>query len=224
MPPSQPEAAPYDDAPEGNPLEGGIVNASPEEQEMADRFVGRAWELIYDDQTFPGIVETLRGGAEGGDPVQGLAHATDMVVARIGQAAEEAGQQLQPDPVMHAFGDIFEELAEISRRAKIKDYSQDRDAFEGAYYQALDLYRARLDKAGVINKESHQQGLQYLMEADQNGTLDKLMRELAESDASGQAGGEELPPEEQKPRKAKGMGTALGAPPEVKDEIMRSVG
>jgi len=221
LPPTQPEAAPYDTAPEGNPLKQGMVQASPEEQANADQFVGRAWQLIYDDKTFPQIVEMLRGGAgEGatGNPVQGLAETTDMIVARVGQAAEESGATLMPDAVMHAFGDILEELAEISRRAKIKDYAQDRDSLEGAYFQALDLYRDRLQKAGVLDQAEHQRGLEQLMEADQDGTLEQIMRQLAESEDSGQAGGEV--PEEPAPKR-KGMASAMGAPPAVKEEIVK---
>jgi hypothetical protein len=200
-----------------------MVQASPEEQANADQFVGRAWQLIYDDKTFPKIVEMLRGGAgkgATGNPVQGLAETTDMIVARVGQAAEESGATLMPDAVMHAFGDILEELAEVSRRAKIKDYAQDRDALEGAYFQALDLYRDRLQKSGVLDQASHQQGLEQLMEADQDGTLEQIMRQLAESEDSGQAGGE-VPEETAPAPKRKGMGSAMGTPPAVKEEIMK---
>jgi hypothetical protein len=208
--------------PLNSPMAGGMVQASPEEQEMADQFVGRAWELIYDDETFPQIVEMLKGGGgEAGDPVKGLAQATDMVVAKVGQAAEDEGAKLQPDPVFHAFGDILEELAEVSRRAKIKDYAQDHAALETAYFQALDIYRERLASAGVLDEESHKQGMAQLMQADKDGTLEKIMRELAESDAAGQAGGEEPPPES-KPKR-KGMGTAIAAPPGAKEELMERV-
>jgi hypothetical protein len=61
------------------------------------------------------------------------------------------------------------------------------------------------------------------MQADKDGTLEKIMRELAESDASGQAGGPVGPrPGDEKPKR-RGMGTALGAPPEAKEELTRRV-
>ena len=214
------------------PMAGGLKQATPEEQAAADRFVGRAWQLIYADETFPTIIEMLRGGAgpaaspeqggpppaagaapeavppEGmppeaggasppeagvppeaapgepveGDPVAGLAQATDMVVALVGQAAEDAGVPLQPDVVFHAAGDILEELAEISRRAKIKDYSKDPDALETAWFQALDLYRERLQGAGVIDQQHAQADLDRLIAADKDGTYEKIMRDLAAND------------------------------------------
>lgn len=260
------------------PMAEGMQDATPEEQAMYEQFVGRAWQLIYDDRTFPHIVEMLRGGAgpatpeavppegapppgamppeaggvppgappppegggvptaqvpppEGGaipgevppegpsppegetptgegDPTAGLASATDMVVAKVGEAAEEAGQELQPDVVFHAAGDIFEELAEISRRANIKDYSEDPDALESAWFQALDLYRERLQSAGGIDQGAAQADLDRLVKADADGTFEKIMRSLADSDGSGPAGGAEPPP--QKEKKPKGFNAAMG--------------
>jgi len=194
----------------------GITQASPEEQEQADRLVGRAMELIYSDNMFPQVVAMLEGGAgqdeEGntadGDPIQGLAMATDMVISRVGQAAEDAGEQLMPDAAHHAFGDILEELAEVSRRGKIKDYSQDAQALEAAYFQALDLYRERLQGAGVIDQEHAKGDLSKLQEMDQNGQLERIMRDLAANDRAGVAGGEPPPPETEK--KPKGFNAAMG--------------
>ena len=259
-PPPEPPMEPGGQETQGDPLgpmASGLKQASPEEQEAADRFVGRAWQLIYDDNTFPTVVEMLRGGAGTaepgaalpvpppevggapglspeevppevggagsppsappdeaspdevpGDPVKGLAQATDMVVALVGQAAEDAGVPLQPDVVFHAAGDILEELAEISRRAKIKDYSKDPDALETAWFQALDLYRERLQGAGVIDQQSAQADLDRLIAADKDGTYEKIMRDLAASDESGPAGGPEPPP--QKEKRPKGFNAAMG--------------
>ena len=315
-----PNAAPDEAPPEVPPEEGGqqlptdnmnapmadaLQDATPEEQAQYEQFVGRAWQLIYDDRTFPHVVEMLRGGAgppnpeeaapqqgapgeppqagaaptggvppeappggvpseaggaplppeaggapppeaggappppaapppeagnvppeaggappeatpEGdtggadnpGDPVGGLASATDMVVAKVGETAEQAGEKLQPDVVFHAAGDILEELAEISRRAKIKDYSDDPDALESAWFQALDLYRSRLQSAGAIDQPHAQADLQKLIEADKNGTYERIMRSLSDQDQSGPAGGPEPPP--QKEKKPKGFNAAMG--------------
>jgi hypothetical protein len=171
--------------------EMGITQASPEEQAEMERFVGRAWELIYSDNTFPQIVTMLEGGAEEGnegDPVGGLAAATEMVVARVAQAADQAGHQVPPDVLYHAGADILEELAEVSRRGKIKDYSQDKDGLERAWLMALDRFRERLTRVGEIDQGSAKADLDRLVAMDQNGTLEKIMRDLAASDEAGQAG------------------------------------
>jgi hypothetical protein len=191
----------------------GITQASPEEQQQKDHFVKKAWELIYSDQMWPQILQMLEGGADDtqdGDPVQGLATATEMVVARVGQAAEQAGETLQPDVVYDAGADILEELADVSAIGKIKDYSKDPDALEKAWFTALDMFRQRLADAGEIDQEGAKADLDKLVQMDQNGTLEKIMRDLAANDDAGPAGGEEGPGGPNAPRgfKPKGLGVA----------------
>lgn len=282
-----------------DPLSGGLQRAPQNEQDQADRFVMRAWQLIYSDQMFPQVLQVLTGGqtppggapggepagggapegpsepesqaedtgeggepagqgaeaetppentGEGGqeeptqglvenvqagtpappppdqnappdqaaaggssgDPARGLAQAADMIVTHVGDVAAQAGEQLIPDAVFHAAGDIVEELAEISRRAHIKDYSQDRNALESAWFQFLDIYRQRLASHGVLDTQHAQQDMSRLVQADKNGTLERIMRELAAEDGSGQAGGPPVPPNEAKGTKPKGFNAAMG--------------
>lgn len=216
MPPEQ--QAPPDAAmpPAVGDQEEGITPASPEEEEERERMVGRAWELIYDDNTFPRIVEMLAGsGGEGGgegDPAKGLAMATEMVVARVAEAADRAGHQIPPDVLYHGGADILEELAEVSRRGGIKDYSQDQDALERAWLDAIEIFRDRLAKSGELDQASAKTDLDRLIAMDQNGMLEKIMRDLDASDNAGQAGtaGPNAPegfaPPSFKPR---GMGAAM---------------
>ena len=108
-----------------------------------------------------------------------------MVVARVGQAAEQAGETLQPDVVYHAGADILEELADVSAIGKIKDYSNDPDALEKAWFVALDMFRERLAGVNEIDQEGAKADLDRLSQMDQNGTLEKIMRDLAASDQAG---------------------------------------
>lgn len=193
-----------------------ITQATPEEQAQKDHFVKKAWELIYSDEMWPQVLKMLEGGADetqDGDPVHGLATATEMIVARVGQAAEQAGETLSPDAVYHAGADILEELADVSGIGKIKDYSKDPDALERAWFTALDMFRERLANANEIDQEGAKGDLDRLVRMDQNGTLEKIMRDLAASDESGQAGGPEGPggPNAPKGFKPKGLGVAAQA-------------
>jgi hypothetical protein len=186
--------------------------ATPEEQAQADRFLAKAWELIYDDNTFPKIVDMLEGGIgeDGqGDPEQGLAKATDLVVSRVAAVAEEAGEPVDPIVLYHAGADVFEDLAEVSRRGRIKDFSQDSDGLERAWFMALDMYRDRLTQSGALDEADAKAGLDQLQRADENGSLERIMRNLAGNQNAGQAGGEEIPPEAA--RRPKGFGQAMGA-------------
>jgi hypothetical protein len=208
---------PPDDAipPAVGDQEEGVTQASPEEQAAFDKFVEKAWELIYSDQVWPQVLEMLEGGGDDtqeGDPVRGLAVATESIVARVAQAADQAGDRLQPDVVFHAAGDILEELAEVSARGKIKDYSKDPDALESAWFQALDMFRERLDGVGEIDQQHAQMDMEKLIQMDDNGTLEKIMRDLAANDKSGPAGGPEPGPNAPQGFKPRGMGVAAEAP------------
>lgn len=223
MPPERmPPEAPPEVPPDGSqqmPVEGlqdQPVQASPEEQAAMEKFVVRAWQLVYSDEMFPQIVEMLKGGGEAegqGDPVRGLAMATDLVTNRIAKAAEEAGEPLQPDVLYHAGTEVLEDLAEISRVGRIKDYSKDPDGLERAWFEALDLFRNRMQQNGTLDEASMKAGQDELVRADQDGSLERIMRGLADMDKSGQAGGREPPPEggNMPPPRPRGMGTAMGA-------------
>ncbi|MEC5323315.1 hypothetical protein [Aurantimonas sp. A3-2-R12] len=164
---------------------------SPEEQALYDKFVGKAFMLVYDEKFFPTVIEMLKGE---GDPIEGLAVASSKVIARVMTAAKDAGQELAGDVLFHGAKEIFEDLAELSRRAGIKDFSQDPDALEGAYFRALDQFRMFLEESGGINREAAQADLAMLQQMDEAGELEGLFRDLAAKD---DAGGPEPEPTQQ---------------------------
>lgn len=166
-------------APPAEPQIGELQNASPEEQEQYDRFVSRGMELIFDEKMLPGIVDMLEGG---GDPVEGLARTSTLVIGRIATAAEKAGEKLHGDVVMHAGTEIVEHLADVSKEAGIKDFEQDPDALEGAYFRTLDQFRMLMTDAGRIDQEAAQRDMDTLQKMDEGGQLEPLMRKLAEED------------------------------------------
>lgn len=153
--------------------------ASPEEQALYDKVVAQAFDLIYDKRMLPGVVEMLKGG---GDPVEGLATAAAQITARVASAAQQAGQQIPPDVLLHAGTEIYEDLADLSGKVGIKDFSQDQDAFEGAYFRALDQFRMLVQEAGGADQKSAQADLAKLEQMDQSGELEKMLMGLAEND------------------------------------------
>lgn len=199
------QPAPPDDQDPGIPTE--TEQATPEEQAEYGRFVGKAFELMYKNRNVTiALIKSLRGA---GDPVQGLADTASSVVLRVATAAEKAGQKVNPEVLLHAGTEIFEELADMSRLAKIKDFSQDRQAWEGAYYRALDQVRVTLQQAGRIDQGKAQKSLSKIEEMDRNGDLEKMLRTLDEEDSAtrGEEGGE---PMEDEPKQPGGIGAAAG--------------
>lgn len=178
---SDPRAAPAEPPmppEEGQPL-GEAQQASPEEQEQYNHFVAKAYELIYDRSLLPGILDMLAGE---GDPMEGLARASAMVIKRLMDMAEGAGDKLSGDVILHAGTEVFEDLANLAKEAKIFDFSADQDAFEGAYFRMLDQLRNMLQQSGKIDQQAAAKDLQTLMEMDQGGKLEEIMRGLAADD------------------------------------------
>lgn len=173
---------PPDQAAQEGTAIGEMQQATPEEQAQYDHFVAKAYDLIYDQKTLPKIVDMLDG--DGQDPMEGLARATALIVGRIGDAAEKAGEHLSGDVVLHAGTEIFEDLANLSRVANIKDYSQDRDALEGAYFRALDIFRGMLQEAGALDQGAAAADMDRLTQMDADGQLEAVFQSLAERDAA----------------------------------------
>lgn len=212
MPPMTPED-PAMPPPEGDPAmqeppaeqvpdqPAGDQQASPEEQAAYEQFVAHGLLLVYSNpKMFGQVVKMLEGG---GEPQEGLARATALVVARVLSAAEKAQQQIPGDVVFHAGKEIFEDLAELSGRAGIKDYGEDQDALEGAFFKAADQLRTMLQESGKIDQQAAASDMERLQQMDQSGELQKMFEDLAAKDDEG-AGGE-MPPPEDKPR-----GLAMG--------------
>ncbi|GAA4108928.1 hypothetical protein ACFFTN_01515 [Aminobacter aganoensis] len=167
------------------PVQGGLgesVQASPEEQADYERFIGRAFELIYNQQMLPQVLGLLQGE---GDPKEGLARAATMIIGRVAGAAQQAGTKLSGDVLLHAGTAVFEDLANLASEAGIHDFGEDRDGLEGAYFKALDLYREMLQQSGQLDEAAVAQDLDQLMRADQDGQLEAMFRRLSEEDAAG---------------------------------------
>ena len=175
-PPPQAGAPP---AEEGEPQ----PNVTPEEQAELDRFVDKAFELIYDDAVQPKILKRLGGE---GNPVDGLAATTAMVVKRVEDSAEKAGQPVSPDILFHGGKQILEDLAELSERAGIYEY--DQEELDGAGLRALDLYRDAKAKSGTLDEGAIKQDFDAVVQADQQGQLGQMFPGLEEF-GGGQAGG-----------------------------------
>lgn len=153
--------------------------ASPEEQALYDKIVGQAMNLVYDKKFMPQVLKMLEGE---GDPVEGLARAAALVIARIATSGEKAGIKMKGDVLHHAGTEILEDLAELSKEAGIKDYSQDSDALEAAYFRALDMFRVMMQEAGRLKPETAQKDMAMLQQMDQSGKLESMLRGLSQND------------------------------------------
>lgn len=144
--------------------------ASPEEQQMYDEFVNKAYELVYNgNKVSPQVMEALKGD---GNPVDGLANATAMVVMRTEDSATQKGRKIPGDVVFHAGTEVLEDLADLASQAGIHDFTEEE--MEGAAYQALDIYRAQRQQQGSLDMGAIGQDFEQIMAAEKSGQLDQM--------------------------------------------------
>jgi hypothetical protein len=161
---------------------------------------------------FPRIVDMLKGGAgEGspGDPVEGLAQTAATVIGRVANAADKSGAKLSKDVLLHAGTQVFEDLANLSKVAKVKDYTQDQNSFHRAYLRTLDIFRGMLQGAGEVDQQSAKSDLAKMQSMDQAGELEPMFMRLAQSDAARSAQNDNSPPpaqDESAPAPKRGLG------------------
>ena len=167
-PAAQMPAGPESDmgtGPEAGGEEGS--NVSPEEQKQYDQFVGNGMKLIFNKQGVQNILKAIKGD---GKPVDGLANALVMVVTRLEDSAEQAGQKISPDVVMHGGVELLEQLADLAQKAGVHDFS--KKELDGALYRAMDLYRERRQQQGKLPVDQLKGDFQQMQQAEQQGTLE----------------------------------------------------
>jgi len=198
------QGAPQGGQPMGAPQQGSppsldsmeLQDASPEEQELYERFMSRAMELMYSEKMRPGLKKMLAGG---GDPMEGLAKTAAMVTARVAVGAEKKGATLTGDVLFAAGKSIVEDLAEYSTRAGVKDYVEDPKALEGAYYRALDHFRVMMTQAGRAKPDAFKGDMDRLFSMSESGEMEGWLRRLGELEkgrAAPEEGAEPEPAEE----------------------------
>lgn len=164
---------------------------TPEEEDQHKQFMGVALQAIYDDKLFERNVEMLKGG---GDPMRGLASTAAQTAFYVLSNSRKRGVQFTPDVQAAGAKETFEELAELSMKAGIKDFSKDQKSFDGAFIRYFDELRVLMQQSGMINEQEAKAAMQRIQEMDENGMLDRFFRDLAERDRSGSAGDDETPP------------------------------
>lgn len=158
-------------------MEGEEANVSPEEQATYDAFVGNAYKLI--EKARDGILSSL-GASE--DPKMNLANATAQVVMAVHQSAAKSGQQISPDVLFHGGAEIMETLAEAAERAQIHNFTEEE--LEGAFFQAVDMYREMATQAGLVDPEHAKAEFQNVLQQDQSGELAAMFREFVQDDGA----------------------------------------
>lgn len=171
-------AMPPDEAPMEAEGEGGEA-ATPEEQALYEKVVGKAMELVY-SKMFDQVIQMLRGG----DPVEALAETASMVIFRVVELAAKAGQPIPTDIGLQAGQEIFEDLASLADKSGGHPFEQDQKATEAAFYRTIDKVRLLMEKHGMIDPAKAKQTLGQLQDMDRSGDLGRGLEKLQKRGAT----------------------------------------
>lgn len=193
--------------------------ASPEEQAQYDAFVQAGYSLIYDQAMGkPGPDhKLLQRMMASGNPVEGLAAVASMVVMRIEDAANQAGQQISPDVLLHGGNELLGDLADLAGKAGVHDFTDEE--IEAASYAAMDKYReARAQTGGgSIDPEAMKQEWAEIMQMNETGELDRMFPGMKEHFAN--ANDNAQPQEDAQPPAGEQASAAEAPAPEDEEEM-----
>lgn len=160
---------------------------SAEEQAEYEDFVTRANDLIHGGEkaeVMPEILESLgRGRAkveapEGGEaptngPILALANTAVQIIQKLDVDAMEAGKPWSDDVLQQGATEVIGMLDEVAEAAGIYVYSE--EDVNGAYFQAVDLYRPIAIEMGRTTDETLKGQFAEIVEADKAGRLSDVL-------------------------------------------------
>lgn len=146
------------------------ANVTAEEQSSYDRFVTNGMQMLYNPQALPQLLESVRGD---GNPIQGLANALVTLVTRLEDSAEQAGDQVSGDVMLHGGTELLEQMVELAEEAGVHKFTDEE--IESALYLAMDTYRTTRQQQGRLPEEQLAADMQQLVQADVAGELEQLL-------------------------------------------------
>ncbi len=176
----------------GMMLEGeGQSNVPPEEQAQYDQFVKNGMHLMYDEKTTDQLLQNVSSNES---PVEGLANALVVIVSKLDDSAEQAGQEISGDVKMHGGQELLEQLAELVEEAGIHEYTPEE--MESAFLLSVDMYRSMKQEQGKLPVDDLGQDFAELQQADAEGRLDEIAPGASEfAQRAGAPEDEEMPPQ-----------------------------
>lgn len=146
QPPRRETAMPAAAAPDmgGDPNEGA-VEASPQEQAQYEAFVANAVLALFG----PEQREATKQNLAAGDAMDTIPVMAGAVVARVAQAAAEAGDPIGQDVLMHGSAEILENLVEYAEAAGMLQTTP--ETMQGLTARTFDEVRLAMADTGVMD-------------------------------------------------------------------------
>lgn len=152
-----------------NPTEDGGQPASPEEQEIYDRFVAASMMVLWDKKGASKYAQALRASP---DPKETAAEIAAQVGFRVVKGAAEAGTPIPAHIILSAGMEVATQVVELADKVGVKMTPQDA---EQVYYMALDKGRVMAQQTGLIDQDMVGQDAAMLDRMGQDGRLEQVM-------------------------------------------------
>lgn len=171
-PPAQGGMPPAAPQPEMTP---GTEPASPQEQEMYDKFVSMALLALYDKKMMPKTLELLKGA--GGAIEDKVGQVVAGITQRVYDSAKESGVQLPGDVVMNAVVEIVEAVVELAEKAKVAEF--DQDMIDNCYYAAMDMIGQQAEAQGLYGDDMKANDAAALQQMSESGELQAITGDVS---------------------------------------------
>lgn len=172
-------------------------NVTPEEQKQYDTVVGKAMELLYDEERLGYLVDKLKGGAK--NISKEIGHSAAMTLSTIDQTVKEQGQQIPEEILFNAGEEIVSQIVDIAVAAGIVSPEQEQDVAEAALYEGLRVWGQNMGRDGKITPERSSEAQEALSMAQiqQDATKASALKQgpgAQEQTPPGQAAQQSGPP------------------------------
>ncbi len=167
-------AAPMAAAPQPE-MSMGTEAASPEEQEMYDKFVSMSFLALYDKKMMPKTLDMLR--APGGAIEDKVGQVVAGITQRVYDSAKESGVELPGDVVMNAVIEIVEAVVELAEKSKVAEF--DQAMIDKSYYAAMDLIGQQAAAQGLYGDDMKAQDAAALQQMSQSGELQAMTGDVS---------------------------------------------
>lgn len=179
LPPGQQAPMPTDPAlEEEQDLDGGEP-ASPEEQDMYNRFVTGGMLMLFDEKFVPQFKSML----DDGDLPGGIGEAVAQIGGRVASEAQRSQMQLPGDVIMHGTMELTEQAGELAE--KLTDSEIDEPTLEAAYYKALERLKPIMETSGVIDEQGAAEDEAIIAGMQETGQWDELMAMIQQAQQGG---------------------------------------
>lgn len=148
-----------------------VGELSSDEKALMQDAITQCMKLIYDKKGFKTLLKTIQTTVRDDPPFLGLANVASQILFRVKQASVEQQVDLTDDIMLYVAKYVVEDLIRAAIKAGIyrKDFPQ--GFIDGAYVRTVDMYRASLQKAGMIDQGHYQRVWDNMKKFSREGTL-----------------------------------------------------